>query len=289
MTRAAQVPVTGGETGVRSERPHGVAVPALQIRDLTVAYGEKPVLRSLSAAFAPGSMAAIIGPNGAGKSTLIKAALGIVPRLTGTVDVFGVPLAEARQRIAYVPQRASVDWDFPARVCDVVGMGLYPELGLLRRLTAAHSARIADALDKVAMSEFAERQIGELSGGQAQRVFLARALVREADIFLLDEPFAGVDAATEAAIIAVLKRLRSGGKTVIAVHHDLSTVADYFDHVLLVNGQAVAAGSVASTLTRDNLHKTYGGRLAALQIDDLALAAPAAVPQITATPATGGG
>lgn len=250
------------------------AVPSdspLAIQGMTVSYGEKPAVFSVDAAVPPGSMAAIIGPNGAGKSTLLKASLGIVPALSGTVTVFGRPLAKARHRIAYVPQRASVDWDFPTRVIDVVLMGLYRELGLLRLVRRFHREKALACLDRVGMADFAGRQIGQLSGGQQQRVFLARALGQNADLYLLDEPFAGVDAATEKAIIDVLKSLKAERRTVVCVHHDLATVADYFDHVLLINVRKVAEGPVAMAFTAENLQATYGGRLATTHIDKLKL------------------
>lgn len=241
----------------------------LAIRGLSVSCGEKPALFSVDLTIAPQSMTAIIGPNGAGKSTLLKAALGTVPRLAGQVSIFGRALASERHRIAYVPQRASVDWDFPADVRDVVLMGLYRQSGLLRRITRADEAVAEDALARVGMQDFRNRQIGQLSGGQQQRVFLARALAQNADLYLLDEPFAGVDAATETAIIAVLKKLKDAGKTVVAVHHDLSTVADYFDHVVMINTRLIAAGEIGTTFTPKNLQDTYGGRLMTAQIDRL--------------------
>ncbi len=241
----------------------------LAIRGLTVSYGQKPAVFSVDATFPGAALSAIIGPNGAGKSTLLKAALGIIPRLSGEVTVEGQSIAHARDRIAYVPQRASVDWDFPARVIDVVEMGLYRRVGLLGRLTGQHRSRARACLDRVGMAEFAGRQIGQLSGGQQQRVFLARALAQEADLYLLDEPFAGVDAATERAIIDVLKTLKQEGKAVVSVHHDLATVADYFDHVFLINVRKIAEGPVATTFTPDNLQAAYGGRLEASQIGDL--------------------
>jgi len=243
----------------------------LAVRGLTVSYGEKPALFSVDATFPARTMSAIVGPNGAGKSTLMKAALGLIPTVSGQVSVFGQPVAAARDRIAYVPQRASVDWDFPTTVVDVVLMGRYRKLGLFRRVTRAERALSVDALTRVGMEGFATRQIGQLSGGQQQRVFLARALAQEADLYLLDEPFAGVDAATERAIIEVLKDLKAAGKSVIAVHHDLSTVADYFDHVFLVNVRAMAEGPVATTFTPEALAQTYGGRLAATHLDQLSL------------------
>jgi manganese/zinc/iron transport system ATP- binding protein len=214
-------------------------------------------------------MIAIVGPNGAGKSTLLKAVLGIVKPLSGRVSVFGTPLSKARHRLAYVPQRASVDWDFPTRVIDVVMMGLYRDLGLLRLVRSHHREKALRALDRVGMADFADRQIGQLSGGQQQRVFLARSLAQDADLYLLDEPFSGVDAATERAIVDVLKQLRGEQRTVVCVHHDLSTVDDYFDRVLLINVRKIAEGSVGSVFTEKNLQATYGGRLATAQMDKL--------------------
>lgn len=238
------------------------ATNALRIDGLSVTYGETMVLQDVTARFQRGAMTAIIGPNGAGKSTLLKAALGLVPRASGTVAVFGQPLATARPRVAYVPQRAAVDWDFPARVIDVVLMGMYRQTGLLGRIGGQELAAARDCLTRVGMQDFASRQIGALSGGQQQRVFLARALAQKAELYLLDEPFAGVDAATEAAIIAVLKGLRDQGSTIVAVHHDLSTVPAYFDRVLLLNRRALAEGPVATAFTRDTLAATYGPALA---------------------------
>lgn len=249
---------------------NSIASSPLAVRGLTVSYGQKPAVFSVDMTVQPGAMTAIIGPNGAGKSTLLKAALGIVKPLSGHVTVYGRPLEEQRARIAYVPQRASVDWDFPTRVIDVVLMGLYRELGLLGRLRARHKARALDCLARVGMRDFADRQIGQLSGGQQQRVFLARALAQEADLYLLDEPFAGVDAATEKAIISVLKSLKQAGRTVVVVHHDLATVSDYFDHVFLINTRRVAEGPVAEAFTADHLQAAYGGRLATAQVDQLA-------------------
>jgi len=253
--------------------PDARADSALSVRGLTVSYGEKPAIFSVDADFAPAAMTAIVGPNGAGKSTLLKAALGVIPRLSGEATVFGRPLAQARDRVAYVPQRASVDWDFPTTAIDVVAMGLYRRLGLLGRMRAAHVATARACLARVGMADFADRQIGRLSGGQQQRVFLARALAQGADLYLLDEPFAGVDAATERAIIDVLKGLRAEGRAVVCVHHDLSTVARYFDRVLLINVRRVAEGPVATAFTAETLQATYGGRLATGHIDQLNLAA----------------
>lgn len=236
----------------------------LTTQALSVSYDGKPAILGVDLAVAQGRMTAIVGPNGAGKSTLLKACLDVLPRLSGEVRFFGRPLAQSRQRIAYVPQRASVDWDFPASVADVVLMGLYRQTGLLARITRAQRDAVEAALDRVGMADFAARQIGQLSGGQQQRVFLARALVQNADLYILDEPFAGVDAATEAAIVTILHMLRDGGRSVLAVHHDLSTLRGYFDDVILLNQKCIAAGPIAQVLTETALQTTFGGRLGAL-------------------------
>lgn len=241
----------------------------MAVRGLTVTYGEKPAVFSVDATFEARKMTAIVGPNGAGKSTFLKASLGILPKVSGDVRIFGKPVKAARDRIAYVPQRASVDWDFPTTVMDVVMMGLYARVGLLKRFTTDLRAEAADCLDRVGMADFGHRQIGRLSGGQQQRVFLARALAQAADLYLLDEPFAGVDAATERAIIGVLKDLRADGKAVVAVHHDLATVPQYFDDVLMINVRRVAQGAVETTFTPEMLNKTYGGKLAATHVAQL--------------------
>jgi len=242
----------------------------LAVRGMTVSYGQKPAIFSVDMTVEAGSMTAIIGPNGAGKSTLLKAALGIVKPLAGQATVMGQPVSSMRDKIAYVPQRASVDWDFPTRVIDVVLMGLHNELGLLGRVRRSHKDKALACLTRVGMQDFADRQIGQLSGGQQQRVFLARALAQDADLYLLDEPFAGVDAATEKAIITVLQSLKAEGKTVVAVHHDLATIQDYFDRVFLINTRKVAEGTVADAFTPENLQAAYGGRLATAQVDQLA-------------------
>lgn len=240
---------------------------ALEISGLSVTYGEKPVLVDISTQVPVGSMTAIIGPNGAGKSTLMKSSLGIVPRSAGEVRAFGEPLSRQMHRLAYVPQRASVDWDFPTRVIDVVLMGMYRELGMFGRVRPQHREKAMACLDRVGMADYAARQIGQLSGGQQQRVFLARALAQSADLYLLDEPLAGVDAATEKAIIGVLKSLQAEGRTVICVHHDLSTVPDYFDRVLFINVRKIAEGPLETAFTPENLQLTYGGRLATAHIN----------------------
>ena len=237
---------------------------ALEINDLTVAYRNKPVLWDIDLCVPSGVLMGIIGPNGAGKSTLIKAALGLIPRASGDVRFFGLPLRQARARIGYVPQRSSIDWDFPTTALDVVMMGLYGRLGWLRRPDKTARQTALAALEQVGMAHFAERQIGQLSGGQQQRVFLARALVQNADLYFMDEPFAAVDAVTERAIVNLLHRLRAQGKTVIVVHHDLQTVAEYFDWVTLLNVEVIASGATGSVFTEENIRRAYGGRIGAL-------------------------
>ena len=233
----------------------------LRIEGLVVDYAGVPALSGATATFPGGAMTAIVGPNGAGKSTLLKAALGLVPARAGRVRFFGGALGQARARVAYMPQRASVDWDFPVRAVDVVLMGMYRKLGLFGRVRGADRAAAMACLDRVGLADFATRQIGALSGGQQQRVFLARALAQGAELYLLDEPFAGVDAATEAAIITVLQSLRDAGAAVVAVHHDLATVPGWFDRVLLLNRSPVAEGPVAEVFTPENLARAYGGAL----------------------------
>jgi manganese/zinc/iron transport system ATP- binding protein len=236
----------------------------LEVHDLTVAYQKKPVLWGVDVVVPRGKMVGIIGPNGAGKSTFIKAVLGQVPSSSGWVKVFGEPLEKNRRRVGYVPQRESVDWDFPVSVLDVVLMGRYGKLGLFRRPSKLDHDVARECLDKVKMLPFANRQIANLSGGQQQRVFLARALAQESDLYFMDEPFAGVDAATEAAIITLLQELRAKGKTLLVVHHDLSTAKDYFDMLLLLNMRVVAFGPTGEVFTPEILQKTYGGRLTIL-------------------------
>ncbi|MFN5957475.1 MAG: metal ABC transporter ATP-binding protein [Planctomyces sp.] len=212
----------------------------------------------------PGRLIGGVGPNGAGKAPLLKAARGLGPLASGTIQVLGGPMKRARLQVGYVPQREAVDWDFPVDALDVVLMGCYGRLGWIRRPGARERSRALECLAKVGMADYAHRQISQLSGGQQQRVFLARALAQDATLYFMDEPFAGVDAATERAIVDVLRDLRSQGRTVVAVHHDLQTVPEYFDHVLLLNMRLVAAGPVESTFTRENLRRTYGGRLTIL-------------------------
>ncbi|MBX3744327.1 MAG: metal ABC transporter ATP-binding protein [Verrucomicrobiae bacterium] len=238
--------------------------PALEIHDLTVAYQGRPVLWGIDVAVEAGRLVGIIGPNGAGKSTLIKACMGVVPAASGWVKLFGEPMSEARGRVGYVPQRESVDWDFPVSVLDVVLMGRYGRLGLFRRPGRADREIARASLEKVGMLTLANRQISNLSGGQQQRVFLARALAQESDVYFMDEPFAGVDAATESAIMALLHELRDRGKTILVVHHDLPTARNYFDRLLLLNMRLVAYGPTDEVFRYELLQKTYGGRLTIL-------------------------
>jgi manganese/zinc/iron transport system ATP- binding protein len=237
---------------------------AIEVTDLTVAYRDQPVLWDVDLDVPEGVLMAIVGPNGAGKSTLIQAILGLVQPAAGQVRIYGRPYAEQRHLVGYVPQRSSVDWDFPTSALDVVMMGLYGRLGWVRRPGRRERELALESLEKVGMAEFADRQISQLSGGQQQRVFLARALVQDARIYLMDEPFAGVDATTERAIIALLQELRAAGKTVVAVHHDLQTLEEYFDWAMLLNVRRIAAGPVQEVLTDENLRKAYGGRIAFL-------------------------
>ncbi len=240
------------------------AVPAIEVEDLTVAYTDQPVLWDLDLVVPRGARMAIVGPNGAGKSTLIKAVMGLLEPVAGTVRVFGREGNEPRKAIAYVPQRATLEWDFPTDVLDVVTMGTYGRLGWFRRPGAAERAIAEAALEQVEMSAFADRPIAQLSGGQQQRILLARALAQEARIYLLDEPFQGVDAPTERAIVRVLDDLTRAGRTVVVVHHDLQTVTEYFDHVALLNVRIIASGPVEGTFTEDNLRLTFGGRVGVL-------------------------
>jgi manganese/zinc/iron transport system ATP- binding protein len=236
--------------------------PAVEVSDLTVAYGEKPVLWDVDLDVPRGSLTAIVGPNGAGKTTLIRAVLGLVRPAAGRALVHGRPYDEQRRLVGYVPQRGSVDWDFPTNVLDVVTMGRYGRLGWLRRPGRQDREAALQALEQVGMRELAGRQISQLSGGQQQRVFLARALVQDAEVYFMDEPFQGVDATTELAIVELLRALRARGKTVVVVHHDLQTVPEYFDRVTLLNVRRVASGPVEEVFTEENLRRTYGGRAA---------------------------
>ena len=235
---------------------------AVDVADLTVAYRDKPVLWDIDMQVPSGVLMAIIGPNGAGKTTLVKSILGLINPAAGQVLIFGKPYDQQRHEVGYVPQRGSVDWDFPTNVLDVVMMGRYGALGWIRRPGSKEKQKALEALDKVGMVDFAGRQISQLSGGQQQRVFLARALVQEASVYFMDEPFQGVDAKTERAIIGILQELRSSGKTVVVVHHDLQTIPEYFDWVTLLNVRRIASGPVTEVFTEDNLRLAYGGLVA---------------------------
>jgi manganese/zinc/iron transport system ATP- binding protein len=233
----------------------------LKIRDLTVAYHRKPVIWDIDLSIPEGKLVSIVGPNGAGKSTLIKACLELIPRSSGEVSIYGKSYKKARKQVGYVPQRESVDWDFPVSALDVVAMGTYGKLGWFRRVNKRSKALSMEALERVGLADYAHRQISQLSGGQQQRTFLARALVQDADIYFMDEPFAAVDAATERAIVELLKELQKRGKTVLVVHHDLATVPQYFDWTVLLNMRVVAAGPTDEVFNQENLRRTYGGKL----------------------------
>lgn len=239
-------------------------LPALEVNYLTVSYTHKPVLWSIDLKVPQGKIVGIVGPNGAGKSTLLKSIMNIIPVSSGRVHIFGEELDDVRARVSYVPQRESVDWDFPACVFDVVMMGRYGKLGLFKRPGKKDREAVMDCLDKVGMTAFVDRQISQLSGGQQQRVFIARALAQEADFYLLDEPFAGVDAATEEAIIQLLRTMAAQNKTLLVVHHDLQSVQQYFDWMILLNVHLIASGPTDEVYTEENIQKAYGGKLTLL-------------------------
>ena len=259
MTTAAQ-PLASARPGSDGE----ATVPALEVHDLTVSYQRKPVLWNVDLAVPRGKLVGILGPNGAGKSTLIKAIMGLIPLSSGWVQVFGRPVGSQRDKIGYVPQRESVDWTFPVTAMDVVLMGRYGAIPWYRRIGRRDRELAREALNKVGMFPYADRQISNLSGGQQQRVFLARALVQDSQVYLMDEPFAGVDAATEQAIMRLLQDLREAGKTVLVVHHDLQSAKEYFDMLILLNMRLVAFGTTEQVFTPELLQKTYGGRLTIL-------------------------
>ena len=235
--------------------------PLLDIHDMTVAYHHKPVLWNIDVTLVRPSLVGVMGPNGAGKSTLIKAILDLVPRASGDVQLFGQPLRRVRKRIGYVPQRESVDWDFPITVLDLVMMGTYGRLGWFRRPGRSEREWATHCMDDLGIADLADRQIGQLSGGQQQRAFLARALAQQAEIYFMDEPMAGVDAATEQTVFRLLQKLRNEGKMVVVVHHDIRTAPQYFDDILLLNTRLVAFGATRDVYCQENLQKTYGGKL----------------------------
>lgn len=229
----------------------------VKIQNLSVTYGTEPALWNVDLDFPEGKMIAIVGPNGAGKSTLIKAVMGLVPITAGKVSVYGKPYSKNRDKVAYVPQRGSVDWDFPTDALDVVEMGLYGKLGWFHRPNSITQDLARECIAKVGLSDYADRQIGQLSGGQQQRVFVARALAQDAQIYLMDEPLNGVDAITEETILSILENLRKEGKTIVMVHHDLQTVDKYFDWVVMVNRNLIDAGPIKEVFTKANLDRTY--------------------------------
>jgi len=244
--------------------------PIVEVHDLTVSYNRKPALWNVDFAIPRGKLVGIIGPNGAGKSTLIKGIMNLIPLSSGYVKLLGQDLKNVHEKVSYVPQRESVDWDFPASVMDVVLMGRYGKRGLFRWLTKTDHQIAMDCLKKVRMEAFAKRQIAQLSGGQQQRVFLARSLAQQAQLYLMDEPFAGIDAATENAILNLLVDMRSSGKTILVVHHDLQSAYKYFDWIILLNTRLVAAGPKEQVFTQELLQETYGGKLTLLsEIGDL--------------------
>ena len=222
----------------------------IEIKNLTVAYGENIALEDFNLDIEVGNLMALVGPNGAGKSTLIKTILKFLKQITGTIKINA-------KTLAYVPQRNSVDWDFPTTLFDVVEMGCYGRVGFFKRVNKKEKQKILKAIEQVGMSDFKDRQISELSGGQQQRTFIARALVQEADIYLMDEPFQGVDSTTEKSIVEILKKLKSEGKTIIVVHHDLQTVPTYFESVTLINKTVIASGKVNEVFTQDNINIAY--------------------------------
>ena len=244
--------------------PEHSPLSPLSIHDLTVAYHRKPVVWDVDLEIPEGKLVALVGPNGAGKSTMIKACLGLVPQASGLVQIYGKPYRKQRHLVGYVPQRESVDWDFPVSALDVVAMGGYQRLGWFRPVNKRCRSEAMHALERVGLADYADRQISQLSGGQQQRTFLARALAQNAKLYFMDEPFAAVDAATEKAIVELLHELKERGKTCFVVHHDLATVAEYFDWVVLMNMRVVDSGPTKDVFHQENLRKTYGGKLTVL-------------------------
>jgi len=247
----------------KNHATHDPSFP-ISVHSVTVAYDRRPVLWDIDFDITNGAITGIIGPNGAGKTTLLKAILGLVPLVTGQIKIFGSDIEKSRQLLCYVPQRETVDWDFPVSVIDVVLMGRYGHLGWFKRPKKSDREKAMHALEQVGMADFTDRQISQLSGGQQQRVFLARALAQDAKVYLMDEPFAGVDAATEQAIFELMREMRSQGSTIVVIHHDLQSVRKYFDYVAMLNMRLVATGETKNVFTDENLSQTYGGRLTLL-------------------------
>lgn len=237
---------------------------SVEVHNLTASYGGGPVLWDIDFELPAGKIIGVIGPNGSGKTTLLKSIMGLMEPSSGFVKIFNKNLEEVRDRVAYVPQRESVDWDFPASVFDVVMMGRYRKNNILKRTNKADHEIVNQAIEKVGLTQLKNRQISQLSGGQQQRVFIARALAQKADLYLMDEPFVGVDAATENSILKILQEMREKGKTVIIIHHDLQTVSEYFDHLVLLNTRLIAKGTIQEVLTKENLSNAYGGQLTLL-------------------------
>ena len=272
-------PATQRNSEMRTRGAEHSPTAPLSIHDMTVAYHRRPVLWDIDLDMPEGKLIGIVGPNGSGKTTLIKACLDLVPKASGRVMIYGKPYRKQRSLVGYMPQRETVDWDFPVSARDVVTMGLYGRIGWCMPVRRRHREKALEALDRVGIADLADRQISQLSGGQQQRVFLARALAQNADFYFMDEPFAAVDASTEKAIVRILGDLRAAGKTVIVVHHDLHTVREYFDWVLLLNMRMVSFGPTGEVFTSENLKKTYGGKLTLL---DEAAQAMAGRPQTSA-------
>ena len=256
---------TSSQSESLAGRPEHSPLSPLSVHAMTVAYQQRPVIWDIEYEAPNSSLVAVVGPNGAGKSTFIKACLDIIPRATGAVEFWGKQYKYCRDRVGYVPQRESVDWDFPVSALEVVCMGRYRKIGWFKPVSRSHKEYSLHCLEMVGMADLANRQINQLSGGQQQRIFLARALAQEADLYFMDEPFAGVDVATERSIIDILKKLKNDNKTVIVVHHDLSTVPEYFDHIILINTRIIAHGTISECFTQENLKRTYGGRLTPLE------------------------
>ena len=244
--------------------------PIIEIHDVSVSYEKKTVLWDIDLTIPKGSLCGIVGPNGAGKSTLIKAIMGLVPINSGYIKLFDQDLNKVRKKISYIPQKETVDWDFPISVMDIVLMGRYPSIGLFKKPNKNDKKEALLSLKKVGMEAYSKRQISQLSGGQQQRVFLARALTQNAEIYLMDEPFAGIDATTENTIIDLLKQLSKSGKTIIVVHHDLHSVQNYFDWLIMLNLHLIASSNIKDAFTKELLEKTYGGNLSILtKVDQL--------------------
>ncbi len=238
-----------------------VSAHSLQVRDLTVSYNRVPALHHLGFEVHCGQCVALLGPNGAGKSTLLKALAGLLPLETGTISFHGRSVRGATQDFAYLPQREAIDWDFPTTVRGLVEMGRYLRVGWWRGFSKEDDHAVDAAIESMQLAELQHRQVSALSGGQQQRSFLARALAQQAHVFLFDEPFTGLDKTTQDSLKALLRALRDQGKLIIASHHDLGSVPEIFDQILLLNGELIAAGSVEEAFTPENIERTYNTRI----------------------------